>query len=391
MRIAIDGSCWSNRRGFGRFTRCLVAEMTRRDERNEQVLVIDAASAEDADFPEGLRIERVRLGAPPAEAAGAGSHRSVGDMWRMSRGVRATSPDVVFFPASYSYFPVIGSPIVVTMHDATGELLPELIVPDRASRLRWKAKQFAATRQAREIITVSKASRDAVMRTLGVPSERLHVIREAPDPGFQPVSADEREPQLRRLGLGRGQRYLLYVGGISPHKNLELLVDAFGMLAPAFADARLLLVGDLEDDPFLSAAESVRAAAKASPAAERISFTGFVSDADLVALYSGAVATALPSLGEGFGLTAAESAACGTPVVCTPDPALVELLGDAGLYADGHDARGFARAFEQLLADDAARERAASRCLELSRKWSWQAAAERTTAILERVGERGRA
>jgi glycosyltransferase involved in cell wall biosynthesis len=386
MRIAIDGSCWSNRRGFGRFTRCLVSEMRRRDHRNDYVLVIDEQSVSRSRFPDGIEIATVRLGEPPSEAARADGHRTLRDMWRMSRGTRATRSDVVFFPASYSYFPVPGSPVVVTMHDATGELLPDLIVPDRLSRWRWKAKQFAATRQARRIITVSEASRRTVIEALGVPAERLQVIREAPDPAFRPVSPGEREPLLQRFGIGPRDRYLLYVGGISPHKNLETLVTAFGLLGPEFGDVRLLLVGELENDPFLSAVDSVRQAIAASPRSERIALTGYVSDAELAALYSGAVATALLSLGEGFGLTAAESAACGTPVVCTPDPALVELLGDAGRYVAADDPARIGRSFRQLLSDPASRDRAASRCLALARGWSWSAAADRTVEVLEEVG-----
>jgi glycosyltransferase involved in cell wall biosynthesis len=391
MRIAIDGSCWSNRRGFGRFIRCLIAEMRRVDRRNDYILVVDEPTATDGALPDGIDVVAVRVDESPARAAGADGSRKLRDMWRMSRGIAATKCDVAFFPASYSYYPVLGSPVVLTVHDATAERLPEKIFPDRAARLRWKAKRFVATRQAREIITVSDASRRAVMEILRIPPERLHVIREAPDPSFRPLSAPEAEWRVRRFRLGAGDRYLLYVGGIAPHKNLETLIDAFGMLGPQFDDVRLLLVGELEDDPFLSAAESVRRAVGSSPASDRIDLTGYVSDPELVALYSNAVATALPSLGEGFGLTAAESAACATPVVCAPDPALVELLGDAGIYAEPNDPAAIAAALGELLADPSARAHAGSRCLALARQWSWAAAAERTIEVLERVAKGQRA
>jgi glycosyltransferase involved in cell wall biosynthesis len=384
MRIAIDGSCWSNRRGFGRFTRNLVAEMRRRDARNEYLLVIDEPSIAGSTFPDGIEVVPVRVDHAPARAAGADGHRTIRDMWRMSRGMAATGCEVAFFPASYSYYPVFGRPVVVAVHDATGERLPHLIVPDLPSRLRWRAKSYLATRQAREIITVSQASRRAVIDALGVDEERLHVIREAPDAAFRPIPAGEREPLLRRFGLAAGDRYLLYVGGIAPHKNLETLIAAFGMLEPRHEDVRLLLVGDL-DDPFLSSVDAVRSAAAASPAAERIALTGFVTDDELAALYSGAVATSLPSLGEGFGLTAAESAACGTPVVCTPDPALVELLGDAGLYAPADDPGAFAGLFGELLTNPARHDEAAAGCLALARQWSWSGAAELTVEVLERA------
>lgn len=381
MRIGIDGSCWSNRRGFGRFTRCLVTAMHRRDERNRLVLVIDEPSARGADLPQGLDTRVVRVDRAPARAAAAGGRRSIRDVWRMSRAATAEHCDVFFFPASYSFYPVLGTRVVVTIHDAIPERLPEMVVPTRAARLLWKAKQRASVWQADAVLTVSEASRAAIADSLGVPSARLHVVREAPDPRFRPMPPDDADRRLRRFGLD-GTRYVLYVGGISPHKNVETLIGAFELL-PDVPDVRLLVAGDADDDPFLSSAASVRARVAASRARHRILLTGYVSDDELVALYNGAVATVLPSLGEGFGLTAAESAACGTPVVASGDPALRELLGDAGLYADARDAAAFAEHLRELLDDAGARERAGKACLEKSREWSWDAAADATLALLE--------
>jgi glycosyltransferase involved in cell wall biosynthesis len=232
---------------------------------------------------------------------------------------------------------------------------------------------------------VSDASRVAITEALRVRPERLHVIREAPDPIFRHQPPEVRADLLRRFGLSGTDRYLLYVGGISPHKNLHVLVEAFELVAADDECVRLLLVGDADDDPFLSAAASIRAAVERSPARARIELTGRVSDDELVALYSGAVASALPSLGEGFGLTAAESAACGTPVVASRDPALVELLGDAGLYADAGRPHELAAHFAALLADPTAREAASIAVSRRASDWSWAAGADATIALLEGV------
>ena len=392
MRIGIDGSCWANRRGFGRFTRGLISEMVERDHRNAYVMLVDSVSRADPampSVPDGLPIEEVTLEAAPAAAAGATTSRSMRDLLRMSRGARRLRCDVFFFPASYSYFPVVSAPVVVTVHDAIAERLPELTVPTFADRLRWRLKQRAALMEARAVLTVSDASRSAITEALRVRPERLHVIREAPDPIFRHQPSEARAGLLRRFGLSGTDRYVLYVGGISPHKNLGVLVDAFELVAAEDPCVRLLLVGDADDDPFLSAATSIRAAIERSPARERIQLTGRVSDEELVALYSGAVATALPSLGEGFGLTAAESAACGTPVVASRDPALVELLGDAGLYADARRPPELAAHFAALLADPAARTAASIAVSRRASDWSWAAAADATIALLEGVGRSG--
>jgi glycosyltransferase involved in cell wall biosynthesis len=388
VRIGIDGSCWTNRRGFGRFTRCLVTEMVRRDDRNSYVLLMDRPSLRDATVPPGVEVVEVGVGAAPARAASANGHRSVADIARMSAAARRIRAKVFFFPASYSYFPVFGSPIVVTMHDAIAERLPDLVFSSRRARMLWTAKQRAAARQARALVTVSEASRDALVSSLGITRDRIRVVREAPDETFRPVGPAERDGVLARHGIAPADRVILYVGGISPHKNLTTLVRAFELLADGRDDARLVLVGDLSDDPFLSAADTIRGRVDASPTRSRITLTGYVPDADLAALYSGAVATALPSLGEGFGLTAAESAACGTPVVASDDPALRELLGDAGLYADPRDPGAFAARLTELLDDPARRAEARAAVSRRAASWSWAQAADDVVDLLEQVGAR---
>ncbi len=354
-------------------------------------MVLDEASAGDATLPTlpaGIDLEVAPVRAAPTRAADAGGYRRPSDVLSMSRAARRLRCDVLFFPASYSYFPVLGPPLVLTVHDAIAERLPDLVFSSRSARMRWRLKQALAVRQAAGVITVSEASRLAVAASLNVPPDRLHVIREAAAPQFRPLPEKDRQARLARFGLDAGAPYLLYVGGISPHKNLHVLIEAFSLLAPSHGELRLVLVGDTDDDPFLSATTSLRAAAAASPAAGRISFTGFVTDDDLVALYGGAVACALPSLAEGFGLTAAEAAACGTAVVASPDPALMELLGAAALYADPHLPGAWAARFAELLDQPGRRAEQAAAGAAVAAGWSWAAAARTTLHVLEEVATR---
>lgn len=389
MRIGIDGSCWANRRGFGRFTRCLVDEMVRRDDANEYVIVTDERTVAEGLMapPPGAEVVGVALGVALGDAAAAGS-RSVRDLLRMTAAVRRLRCDTFLFPASYSYFPVFGPPVVVVVHDAIAESLPSLTLPSFGDRARWRVKQYLALRQAKTVVTVSVASKLAIASTFKIPAERLVVIREAPDAIFRADADPGDKEALGRYGLAPGSPYLLYVGGISPHKNLLVLVQAFEEVAAGQPDVRLLLVGDTDDDPFLSSTDSIRAAASRSPVADRITLTGFVPDADLAALYRGAVASVQPSLAEGFGLTAAESAACGTPVVASRDPALMELLGDAGLYADAHRPAEFAHHLTALVTCPEHRADQAEAVTKAAAEWSWAAAADTTISVLANARRR---
>ena len=384
--IGVDAMCWTNRRGFGRFTRSLLGELTvaAAERGHEVVLLGDRATFEDGDTPEGARNELVSLGAAPSEAASAGGSRSARDMYRVMRAARGVGADVFYFPATYTFVPVPGTPIVVTAHDATAERLPELIVPDRLDRWRWAAKQRLALRTARAIITVSDAAREEIIHSLRVRADRVHVINEAPDRLFVDFDHElaRRPPCLDAVS---GRRYLLYVGGFSPHKNLGGLVRAFDLVLADHRDVALVLAGDADGDPFLSSALAVREAIAATRDSSAIVCTGYVSDEDLAGLYHGAVATVLPSFGEGFGLPVAESLACGTPVIVSDIPALRELAGDAGLYIDPGDDGTIAAAMVRLLEDRHARDELGSRGRTRMASLSWSTAARDVLDVLEDV------
>lgn len=389
MRIGIDGSCWVNQRGFGRFTRCLVNQMVARHPHHDYVLVMDEPSVADGGFPAGVAVRSVPVGSSPVRAAAADGSRRLFDMARMAYAARQVASEAYFFPASYSYYPVPGRVVVVTVHDAIAEALPDLVVPGRGDRLRWRLKQKTALRQARHVITVSQAARTEVEQRLGVNPERLSVVHEAPAPIFAPLGRRLVAERIARFGLSSEQKYLIYVGGISPHKNLVRLIQAFEQVRRDHPELMLILVGEADDDPFLSSTASVRQAIASTDAPQAVKFTGYVTDEELVALYSGAVASVLPSLGEGYGLTAAESVACGTPVVASDLPALRELLGAAGVFVDPLDPASIVDGLRSVVADEGRRATKASAGLERAKSWSWDSAADTVIDVLERAAGHG--
>ena len=158
-------------------------------------------------------------------------------------------------------------------------------------------------------------------------------------------------------------RFVLYAGNIKPHKNLERLIAAFGLLKqrPGHEDVKLLIIGD-EVNHYGSLRRSVEAAG----VRQDVRFFGFVPDRTLAALYRLASVFAFPSLYEGFGLPPLEAMACGTPVVTSRISSLPEVVGDAraarrSLQRRGHRRSGLgARARRRGALRARARRRAAS-------------------------------
>ena len=248
MRIGIDGSCLSNRRGFGRFARGLLAALAEQPTQPSiHGLRRSAVGGRVSSIPDGFERVVVEVKDAPSRAARAGGRRRWRDMLAMGLAVARSGVDLMYFPATYSFFPVwnVGK-LVVTIHDTLPLTHPELVFPNLSGRLAWRLKEAVAARWADRIVTVSEASRRAIQAWSGWPDHKIRVITEGPDPIFRP-SRDEHAASavLERLGISPEARYLLYVGGLSPHKNLLRLVEAFAQAAPA--DVMLVLTGDVHD------------------------------------------------------------------------------------------------------------------------------------------------
>ena len=346
MRVGVDATSWSNRRGFGRFARNAVGRLIALDGETEYVLVVDAA--DETALPAGVRARPVRLSRPPGEAACADGARSPVDLARLSAAAARGRFDAFLFPSVYTYFPVPGCAEVVGIHDAIADQLPHLTLPTRRARSFWKAKERMAIRRAARVFTVSEASRTVLAERFGLPPEQLAIVPEAPDPVFTPRGAAAIERELAPLGLEAG-RFFLFAGGISPHKNVLALVDAYARLRETIDVPPLVLVGDLKDDPFFSIARDLRARIVGHELEAHVRLPGFVSDEALACLYSAATAVVLPSLIEGFGLPAVEAAACGAPVLLSDLPSHRASLREAALYFDPEDVQAIAAAMAWAL------------------------------------------
>jgi glycosyltransferase involved in cell wall biosynthesis len=386
MRIGVDATCWANERGYGRFTRELVSAMVEQAPADEFVCFLDErARARFALAGPNVVPVVVRQRVSPTQAASADSSRSLGDMLRLTRAVRRARPAVFFSPSVYTYFPLPpGLPAVVTIHDAIAERFPELTLPSRRARLFWNAKVALALRQARLVLTVSDYAAREVAAVHRVPAARLRVALEAPAAAYRPSeNPAEVAAAAAAAGIPAGARWLVYVGGFNPHKHLDILVRAHGTIANRLADPPfLLLVGALEGDVFHGAQTAIRTAIAQAGTEPLIRWAGFVPDERLRHLLSGAVALALPSASEGFGLPAIEAAACGTPVVATTASPLPQLLEGGGLFVAPGDADALTAALLQLLSDEPARRALGAMARRRALALSWEAGAKSALAAL---------
>ncbi len=299
---------------------------------------------------------------------------------RLSAEMVRHPPDVLFVPAHV--LPLVHPRrSVVTVHDLGFLAYPEAHRTAARRYLVWSTGWNA--RQAAAVLADSEATRADLVRRYGVAASKVHVVYLGRDEKLRPVRDPEALARVRaRYGITGP--YLLYVGTLHPRKNLGRLVEAFCRQAgaPAMASLRLVMAGKrgwLVDDLFARVARC--------GLGDRVLFPGYVDDADLPALMSGALAFVFPSLYEGFGLPVLEAQACGVPVMTSNNSSLPEVAGDAALLVDPHDVDAIADAIYRLATDDALRAELVRRGFENVKRFSWEKCARETLAVLERVAE----
>lgn len=274
-------------------------------------------------------------------------------------------------------------PVVITIHDLIFLSYPQHFRPSKRFYLKVMTRWSA--RNAAHIIAVSEATRQDIIRLLGVRPSRVTTVYNGVGAHLTPASPEEKSLFSAQKGLSG--RIVLYVGTLEPRKNLVMLLEAFHRLisAPNFEDATLLIAGSkgwYYEQIFAAAGRLGLLAAK------RVRFLGRVPDDELRLWYNIAAVCAYPSRYEGFGLPVLEAMACGTPALASNTSALPEVAGDAGILLDPDDTAGWADALRRTLSDRQLAERMRRKGLAQAAKFSWERTAKETAAVYRDVLER---
>lgn len=266
---------------------------------------------------------------------------------------------------------------VITIHDLAFLLYPDILTPD--SR-RYYADQIRdAAARADHIIAVSQATRNDVISMLDVPAGKVTAIPEAADARYRPLPPAEIDQARKAHHLP--QDYLLFIGTYEPRKNLGGLLRAYDQLRAEQRDAPPLVIAGRRGwfyDQLFRLSEQL-------DLTQRIIWLENPPDADLPALYNGARLLCLPSFYEGFGLTALEAMACGTPVVASDRGSLPEVVGDAALLVNPDDPASIAAGLQRVLTDADLSARLRQRGLEQALLFTWRETARQTLAVYHMV------
>jgi len=372
VRIAIDARKLHDF-GIGTYIRNLLRHLSRIDQANEYVLLchepdMGVAATLGPNFRAVL--ERAR-------------NYSVAEQVHVPWVLMREKPDV--YHAPHYVLPVaVRCRSVVTIHDCIHLMFPQYL-PNRAAHAYARGAMWSAARRSDRILTVSEASKRDILHFFNVPPEKISVVYNAIDERFW-IEPPEEEVERVRERFQLHQRFVLYVGGIKPHKNLVRLIEAFAELRKGeFEELKLLIIGDE-----ISKAPALRRAVHIHKLHKHVRFLGFLPDETLAALYRLAAVFVFPSLYEGFGLPPLEAMASGTPVVTSNVSSLPEVAGDAAVLVDPYDALAIADGIDRVLTDETLRRDLRKKGVARAGMFSWEASVRRVHKIYLQVANDGR-
>ncbi len=370
-KIAIDYTpAYEQGGGIGRYVRELVAALANQDSVTQYRLFVAGAKA---------------LPSPPG-ANFRWSSTEISPKWWARLWHRAQIPfPVEFFTGKVDLFhatdftlPPTLCRTLLTVHDLSFVRVPETTSPTLRHYLDKVVPR--SVRRADHILADSQATKDDLIALYGTPSDKVTVLLSGVEPRFRPVTDVNSLERVRaRYALPR-RPYILSVGTVQPRKNYARLVEALSLLRGQGLDVSLVIVGAAG-----WLANPIYEAIKHLHMSEFVHFTGFADDADLPALYTGAICVAIPSLYEGFGLPVLEAMACGTPVLTSNVSSLPEVAGDAALLIDPHETQAIADGLTRLITDSTLREQLIARGYQQAARFTWERSARELRAVYHQI------
>ncbi len=370
MRFAIDARKLRDF-GIGTYIRNILTELSRLDRDNEYVVLCRPDDVDAADLL-GRNFRMVVETAPTY---------SIAEQFRIPMSLAREGAHLVHEP-HYVLPPLIRCRSVVTIHDCIHLMFPQYL-PSKLAYVYAKGSMWSAARKANRILTVSEASKRDILRFFDVAPEKVAVIYNAIDERFL-APADPERMDLVRQRYQLDHPFVLYVGNIKPHKNIERLIDAFGRARGRGCpdEVKLVIIGDE-----ISKYPALRQSVHKHKLDKHVRFLGFQPMETLAAFYRLARAFVFPSLYEGFGLPPLEAMACGTPVVTSNVSSLPEVAGGAALLVDPYDAESIAAGICQALTDEPLRADLIMRGRERARSFSWAQSVKKIHDIYLQVAQ----
>ncbi len=265
-------------------------------------------------------------------------------------------------------------PSIITLHDVSYLTHPEFF--PKLERLKMKFFMRYSIKKARRIITVSEFSRNEITRMYKNSEKKICTVYNGISDEFKPATEKEIQDTLKKYGISAP--YILTVSNLQPRKNLKGLIKAFFKILKEKKDfpCKLVIVGKklwLYDEIFSEIRNSVFR--------DKVVITGYLTQHQLVSLYSGAKMFIYVSFYEGFGFPPLEAMACGCPVITSSTSSLPEIAENAAIMVNPKDNEEIANAIRKLYDDRELQNQLRIKGFKQAKKFTWKECAIKTIDV----------
>jgi glycosyltransferase involved in cell wall biosynthesis len=269
---------------------------------------------------------------------------------------------------------------LLTIHDLAFLFYPDAAMPSLHHYLNVVVPR--SVRRADALVADSQHTANDLNEQWQVAAERITVVQGAVDhEHFRPVRDPVHLAKVRqRYGLGE-EPYILALSRLEPRKNFVRLIEAFAAARAAANLPHRLVIGGRKGWLY----ESIFARVQELGLGDHVLFPGFIADADLPALYSGAAFFAYPSLYEGFGLPIVEALACGAPVLTGDNSCLPEAGGPGAIYVQATEVKSIAEGIIRLATDATLAAQLAAAGLKHAAHFTWQRSAQQLLSAYRKL------
>jgi O-antigen biosynthesis alpha-1,2-mannosyltransferase len=389
MRVIIDlqGAQTESRfRGIGRYSLSLAQAMAKNAGDHEIWVAVNST------FSSGIKEIEVALdGLVPAQRIRQfGTFKEIGwpnsaNAWRRQSSeymweafLEGVQPDFIHVSSlfegaetgavsSVGKLPKVKAANAVTLYDLIPLLNPDNYLTSDWVRA-WYFDKIESLKRSDLLLSISQHAREEALQALDLDPDRIVNMSSAISPHFKPVSIGGEERAMLKDKFGILGRYVMYSGAMEPRKNAEGLLKAFAMLGEGLLhETQLVIAGKVAEHDRIR----FNHLATQLKIENRVIFTGFISDNELIALYSATAAYVFPSLHEGFGLPALEAMACGAPTIGSATTSIPEVIGRQDALFDPTDPAAISRAIRRVLEDLEYANELRVHGVQHSKRFSW--------------------
>ena len=405
MRIVIDmqgAQTGSRFRGIGRYTLSLVKAVVRNRGEHQIILALNGMLPDSIEyvrdvFKNLLPEDGIRVWYAPhpvnknlKDNANAMRHRAA-ELIREAF-LSSFNPDVILITSLFEGFDnnaVTGiglfddrTPVAVILYDLIPFLYPDTYLKDISHR-QYYMQKINFLKQADLCLAISKSSAAEAEEKLSIDKNRIINISAACDSIFEPlnVSLTEKKALFKKFGIKKS--FIMYTGGADDRKNLDALIGAFKKLPDnLIGEYQIVIAGKMLADNIISLNKTAKSAKLKH---NKLIFTGYVSDLELVKLYNLCALFVFPSKHEGFGLPVLEAMSCGRPVIASNTSSLPEIIIRDDMMFDPLSEMEIAQKITEVLTNDKFANTIAEYGLERSKNFSWDISAQKAIKAFEDI------